>query len=231
MRSWENRADTFVCDEPLYAHYLRRNGRTDHPGYQETLAHHEDRWDRVIQWLTGPIPHGQEIFYQKQMAHHLPEGQDLGWIDGMLNCLLIRDPRDVLASLAEFLPTPSAADTGLPQQLRLWKHVEDKTGETPPIFDSRDILEDPRRALTEMCRAADVNFQEAMLRWPPGLRPTDGAWAPFWYNQVKTSTGFRPFANKETKLPDRLIPVWESCQPLYERLFQLRIRPPDNPTS
>ena len=26
MRAWGNRPDTFVCDEPLYAHYLRETG-------------------------------------------------------------------------------------------------------------------------------------------------------------------------------------------------------------
>ena len=31
MRSWGNRPDTFVCDEPLYAHYLKVTG-LEHPG-------------------------------------------------------------------------------------------------------------------------------------------------------------------------------------------------------
>ncbi len=37
MRSWGNRPDTFVCDEPLYAHYLRETG-LDHPGADEVIA-------------------------------------------------------------------------------------------------------------------------------------------------------------------------------------------------
>lgn len=31
MRSWGNRQDTLVCDEPLYAHYLLKT-HTPHPG-------------------------------------------------------------------------------------------------------------------------------------------------------------------------------------------------------
>jgi hypothetical protein len=27
MRSWGNRPDTFVCDEPFYAYYLKETGR------------------------------------------------------------------------------------------------------------------------------------------------------------------------------------------------------------
>ena len=36
MRSWGNRPDTLVCDEPLYAHYLRQT-RVPHPGADEVL--------------------------------------------------------------------------------------------------------------------------------------------------------------------------------------------------
>ena len=37
MRSWENRPDTVVVDEPLYAAYLARTG-LDHPGREAVLA-------------------------------------------------------------------------------------------------------------------------------------------------------------------------------------------------
>ena len=37
MRSWENRQDTVVTDEPLYAFYRLRTGLA-HPGRQEILA-------------------------------------------------------------------------------------------------------------------------------------------------------------------------------------------------
>ena len=37
MRAWENRPDTVVVDEPLYAAYLFRTG-LDHPGRDEVLA-------------------------------------------------------------------------------------------------------------------------------------------------------------------------------------------------
>src|SRR5437763_2326019 len=37
MRSWGNRPNTFVCDEPLYPHYLSITRRA-HPGAAEVLA-------------------------------------------------------------------------------------------------------------------------------------------------------------------------------------------------
>ena len=41
MRSWENRPDTIVCDEPLYAYYLSKTG-LDHPAREDVIAHHGD---------------------------------------------------------------------------------------------------------------------------------------------------------------------------------------------
>jgi len=37
MRSWENRGDCAVVDEPLYSHYLAHTG-LDHPGREEVIA-------------------------------------------------------------------------------------------------------------------------------------------------------------------------------------------------
>ena len=37
MRAWENRPDTFVCDEPLYSYYLRVTG-LPHPGALDVIA-------------------------------------------------------------------------------------------------------------------------------------------------------------------------------------------------
>ena len=42
LRSFGSRADTAVCDEPLYAHYLAVTG-LPHPGAQQIIARHA-RW-------------------------------------------------------------------------------------------------------------------------------------------------------------------------------------------
>ena len=40
MRSWESRSDTFVIDEPFYAHYLSVTN-ADHPGRDEIVQNGE----------------------------------------------------------------------------------------------------------------------------------------------------------------------------------------------
>ena len=84
MRSFEARGDAAVWDEPLYAHYLAVTG-LEHPGRDEVLAHHESDWRAVVRALTGPVPAGRAIFYQKHMAHHLLPTMDLDWIDVLTN--------------------------------------------------------------------------------------------------------------------------------------------------
>ena len=140
LRAWGSRPDTFVCDEPLYAHYLMATHR-DHPGLEEIVRVHETNAGKVIARLTGEIPDGKAIFYQKHMAHHLLPGMDRSWLRLVRSAFLIRDPREMLTSLIQVTPDPSLEDTGLPQQWELFERTLGRTGEMPPVIDSRDVLE------------------------------------------------------------------------------------------
>lgn len=223
LRAWGNRPDTFVCDEPLYAHYLQTT-RLPHPGADEVIGHHEADWRKVASWLTGPIPQGKAIFYQKQMSHHLLPEIDRGWLDGLTHAFLIREPREMLTSLLHFIPRPTLADTGLPQQMEIFEWARRQTGGTPPIIDSRDVLENPRGILTRLCDALGTHFDECMLHWPPGRRDTDGIWAKHWYHQVETTTGFGTYRPKDEQVPAELQSLCDECETLYAQLFAQRIQ-------
>jgi Sulfotransferase domain len=223
MRSWGNRPDTYVCDEPFYAHYLLTTGNRDHPGYAETIANHETDWRKVVSWLIGPIPEGKTVFYQKHMAHHILPDMDLDWVDSLTNCLLIREPCEMLTSLADFLPAPSLEDTGLPHQLRLFGLLRAKHGEAPPVIDAKDVLEQPRRILGLLCEKVRVPFTDKMFQWEAGLRPTDGSWAPYWYEKVAQTTSFGRYHLKRSAVPESLLPLLEQCEEIYSELFQARL--------
>src|SRR6187200_3290974 len=115
MRSWGNRPDTFVCDEPFYAYYLNQT-RLDHPGAEEVIVHGETDWRKVIDRLTGDVPGEKRVFYQKQMTHHLLPEIDRAWLAGVTNCFLIRDPAEVIASYIKKNDEPSLEDIGFAQQ-------------------------------------------------------------------------------------------------------------------
>jgi hypothetical protein len=221
MRSWGSRADTFVCDEPLYAHYLQQTG-IDHPGREEVIDRHETDLGSVIAWLTGPVPGGKQVFYQKHMAHHLLQGMDIGWIEDLTNCFLIRDPAAMLVSLDRVLShTPTVEETGLSQQWELYSRLVE-TGAHPPVLDSADVLDNPAQALQDLCARVGVVWDDAMLRWAPGPRPTDGVWAKHWYASVEASTGFGPPSRTQIDLPRRLQNVHSACREIYDALAAAR---------
>jgi hypothetical protein len=222
MRSWGNRADTYVCDEPFYAHYLSVTG-LQHPGAAEILAQCETDWQLVVSSLLGEIPEAKTIFYQKHMAHHLLPEMDRSWLSGVENCFLIRDPYEMLTSLIQNIPEPRIEDTGLPQQVQIFDYVKQHAGRTPPILDARDVLTNPREMLELLCRQIGVVLMEEMFSWPAGPRETDGVWAPYWYHAVEKSTGFQPYAPKSERLPDRLLGLHERCRECYDLLYAERL--------
>ena len=225
MRAWENRRNCCVCDEPLYAYYLKATA-LKHPGAAEVIAHHESDWREVVKWLTGPLPApgDNSIFYQKHMAHHLLDDIDRGWLDELTNCFLIREPREMLTSLIRIIPEPTLADTGLPQQVEIFEQVKRTTGKIPPVLDSKDVLDNPRKLLRILCDSIEVPFDEAMLAWSPGPRETDGIWANHWYASVEQSTGFNAYTPKDDQLPKNLIPLYDACMKHYEMLYEHRLK-------
>ena len=226
MRSWGNREDTVVVDEPFYAHYLKVTG-LDHPGREEVIAHHESDWRRVVDSLLAPLPDGVSIFYQKQMSHHLLPQMGREWLGAVTHAFLIREPRPMLASLDDKLGDFDLAATGLPQQVEIFDHVVRTTGRIPPVVDSADLLAAPGPMLRALCAALEVPFTSRMLAWPPGRRSSDGIWAKYWYDRVERSTGFEapPATDVPRELPPPLATLDAQCQPLYERLHAHRLRP------
>jgi hypothetical protein len=222
MRSWGNRADTFVCDEPLYAHYLQATGAA-HPAAAEIIQAGETDWRRVVRWLTGEVPMGKSIFYQKQMAHHLVPEIDRGWLARVTNCLLIRDPREVISSYLRKNYEPAARDLGFPQQVEIFEWVRTHVGVTPLVLEARDVLQRPRETLRQLCDSLAVAFDESMLSWPHGPRDTDGVWAPYWYTEVLKSTSFQPYRPKPDAVPEHLRGVYEECLEVYHRLYEYRL--------
>ena len=222
MRAWGNRPDTFVCDEPLYAHYLRATGLA-HPGADEVIARHEPDWRKVVAWLTQARPEGKAIFYQKQMTHHMIEGFDRSWVAGLTNAFLIRSPERVLASYARKWSDVTLRAIGFIEQAEIFDLIGGRLGQAPPVIDAEDILSDPRGMLEKLCAALSIRFEEAMLAWPKGPKPFDGVWAPHWYNAVWQSTGFEKPRDEPIELPDELRRIADAARPFYERLWKYRI--------
>jgi len=223
MRAWENRPDTVVHDEPFYAHFLAETG-IDHPGRAEIIAGDETDWRRVVAQMTDtPLPDGKTVYYQKQMTHHMLEHIDLAWLGQVTNCFLLRTPAEVINSYIKVRPDVTLFDIGFAQQLHIFRLVREATGTTPPVIDSRDVLGNPRRTLILLCDAVGVPFDERMLAWPAGPRPSDGVWAKYWYAAVEASTGFEPYRPKNAAVPNHLADVLAEAEEIYQELYQFRL--------
>ena len=224
MRAWENREDTAVIDEPFYAHYLVETG-VNHPGRDDVIAAQESDAAKVATTLTGPIPGGKTIWYQKHMTQHMLPGMPLNWLDRVTNCFLIRDPERVAASFTIQRPDAAAWELGFEQQARLFDHVCDRLGHAPPVIDAADVLKDPRGILGALCVRLGIPFTDRMLHWPPGPRASDGVWAPHWYAAVERSTGFAPYRSRSDKLTAFQQRLADQCRPHYEKLATFLLAP------
>jgi len=214
MYAFAQRADTRVIDEPLYADYLRVSG-ADHPGRQEVLDNMDTDGQRVVrEVILGPCD--RPVLFMKQMAHHLV-ALDRAFLGRTLNVLLIRDPVEMLPSLARNIPSPTLRDTGLKTQVELLEELR-ALGQTPPVLDAKQLLLNPRGVLSELCQRLSLPFDAAMLTWPAGPRPEDGPWAKHWYQNLHRSTGFAPYQPKTDPFPESLRPILAECQPLYDQL-------------
>ena len=224
MRAWENRPDTVVVDEPLYAAYLDRTG-LDHPVREEVIASQPTDVAEAVAVLDAPLPDGCRVHYAKHMAHHVDRDMDLTWTLRFRNALLIRDPAEVVASYVRARETLDfePEDIGLPQQtwlLALWQ----EQGVEVPILDAGDFLRAPEPHLRRLCDWLGVPFTDRMLSWPSGPRDSDGVWAPHWYAAVWSSTGFKPWRPRQTNLSGHGAEVAEACRPFYDELYARRVR-------
>lgn len=222
MRSWGNRPDTKVVDEPFYAYYLKSTGYA-HPMADEVMGSQSTEWEDVVLELTRGGMENGGIFYQKHMTHHILKEIPRDWLSELTHVFLIRDPREMLVSLDEKTPKPKLEDTGYPQQSEIHEWVKINTDQNCPVIDSKDLLENPRGMLSRLCDVLEIPFYEDMLSWPAGRRTTDGVWAPHWYGNVEKSTGFEPYRAKNRELPAHLAELDAQCQHFYQKLKRHRL--------
>ena len=222
MRSFENRGDCAVVDEPFYAHYLAET-QSDHPGRDEVIAAGKTDWRDVVSMLTGPVPADASVFYQKHMTHHLLPHIGRDWFADVTHVFLIRDPRQVLASYLKSRPHATAQDIGVPQESALYDDVCQRTGATPPVIDADAFLKRPEAHLRALCDTLGIAFTPRMLAWPAGPRDSDGVWAPHWYDAVLKSTGFEPWRERELPGSSEHRALIDECMPHYEALFARRL--------
>ena len=216
MYSFAQRNDTTVVDEPLYAHYLTHTDANEyHPGAEEAIAAQENDGQKVIEEVIFG-EYGTPVVFFKHMTHHLV---DLDWsfMKNTINVILTRDPKEMLRSIIHQIPNPTMRDVGYAAHLELMEYLK-SIRQHPIVIDSRDVLMNPKKKLSEICKHVGIPFDEAMLNWPAGARPEDGIWAKHWYHNVHKSTGFQPYKPKTGLFPEHLKDLLVECKECYRTL-------------
>ncbi len=222
MRSFGNRADTYVSDEPYYGAFLKASG-APHPMADAVIAAMDCDWRSVARTLAGPVPGGRPVWYQKHMWHHMVGPVGYADFAGFAHAFLIREPARMIASYLRKREAAAFEDFGLERQAEFFEREAQRLGAAPPVVDANDVLADPEGILTALCLALGIAWDPAMLRWPPGRRATDGPGAPLWYPAVEASTGFGPPDPPPADLPDEARRLAERCRPFYDRLAAHRL--------
>ena len=225
MRAFENRDDCAVVDEPFYASYLRRSGAR-HPAREETLAAQPQDAAGVLRWLKQPAAEfgkpGAAYLFCKHIAYHLDARFPLDWLLGGRTFLLIRDPARMIQSYAAKSDAVAPVADSFRISRSIFEYLE-RAGRPCPVVDAADVLADPEGLLLRLCAALDIPYSARMLSWPAGTRPSDGPWAPHWYDAVRASTGFRQSVENPVELTGELAEFAERLRPDYAFLRERRL--------
>lgn len=218
MRSWENRADCSVVDEPFYACYLERT-QSPHPMFDEILQSQPIDYAEVACAMSqgdciSPLQ------YQKHMTHHMQVNCDLAWTKDIKHCFLIRQPAHIVHSYTISRGVCTAEDIGIIRQYELYKEISDISGQDIPVVDSDAVLKAPEKSLRSLCTHLGVSFDNKMLNWPMGRRDTDGVWARHWYRSVEQSTEFGAAKQQTLNLSPSQQAVVDEVTPYYQKLKQ-----------
>ena len=213
MRSFENREDTKVWDEPFYAYYLKET-KKNHPLANEIINKYETNLEKIIDLVTKEKDF---IYFQKHMSHHIIKKIPINWITKGINCFLIRHPKEVLLSYIQKNDLIDSNDLGYPAQLRLFNYIK-TSNKKILVIDAKDLSEKPEIILKKICKKINIPFTEKMLNWPKGRRDSDGIWEKIWYKNVKSSTSFNKILNKEYEIPKKYNHIYNECLRIYDQL-------------
>jgi hypothetical protein len=215
MYSFGNRSDTTVIDEPMYAHYLVNHPDIDHPGREEIIDSQSININEIISQLSNE-PHDSDVLFIKNMAHHL-KSLDWSFLLGMTNIFLIRDPRQLIASFAQVISSPTLLDIGIKVEYEIFEYLRSKDQKCI-VLDSNEVLKDPKKVLKQLCDEIGIDFESNMLHWSAGPRKEDGIWAKYWYDNVHRSTGFAKQSTSSRAFPEELLPLLQKALKYYDLL-------------
>ena len=219
MRSWSSRKDTFITDEPFYAYYLKKT-KLKHPMNEKIMKNYSSDYFEIVKYLTNQTPENKKIWYQKHMAHHILDLSNIDWIGNFENCILLRNPKEVINSFSKKNILNSVEQLGYPQQYEIIKFLK-KRNKSYVIIDSSELLQNPEQMLSAWCKKININFDKSMLKWEKGNHANDGIWWKVWYDSVIKTTEFQRYKIKDINIENKYDSIYNESMKYYNYLREL----------
>tara|TARA_B100001778_G_C18388250_1_gene538514 strand:+ start:37 stop:732 length:696 start_codon:yes stop_codon:yes gene_type:complete len=219
LRSFSNRDDTFVYDEPFYSYYLKETG-FDHPMRDEIIDFYPTSENEVIKTI---LKDKKGIYYQKHMTHHILDKTNLEWLEKGTNCFLIRHPSKVINSYIKKNKLYSITDIGFDQMFRLFNYIKKNLSKNIIIINADTLLENPEVCIRKLCMNLNIDFSTKMMKWPKGITKDFGIWHTHWYRDIINSTEFIPTKNIIMNVPKKFEKIYKESLNIYEHMNKFSI--------
>lgn len=226
ISSFSQRSDTTAIDEPFYGMRLKDLDQK-HPLHTDILQTMEcNDADRIHDDIEIQ-EHLKGHVFVKNMANTAKYMKPHRLLNYHL-MFLIRHPAETIMSYVKIHPNITADDLCLESQVALYNWWKETIKEDPIVIDASELTRNPSSILRKVCYQLHLPFTETMLSWPRGPKEADGIWASAWYENVHSSTSFvaQPLNKIDiAEIPTKLIPIYDTLLPYYQRLSSFRIQP------
>lgn len=168
--------------------------------------------------------------FLKDFPHYINHMWTREFLGHFTHAFLIRDPVKTISSIYDKWPDFHEGEVGFPEQRALFDLLTALDGgESPPVIDSDDLLENPHAMIQAFCDAVGIPFIEAALKWEQGGDPSAHSWwdGGSFHANLANSTGLTPQIRKYVEVkdaPERVRQVYRRMKPHYDHLYRHRIR-------
>ena len=179
-------------------------------------------------WETLQAAAKQGPVFSKDFPHYISHMWNDELLSHFTHSFLIRDPAKTITSMYKHWPDFHLIETGFIEQRALFDKLCDQHGESPPVLDSDDLLEDPYTMVQLWCESVDIPFIERALSWEPGARDEVSWWdGGSFHDNLRGSDGLKPQVRRYVDIsdvPEKVKRIYEKVLPHYQHLYALRMQ-------
>lgn len=151
---------------------------------------------------------------------------DGDFLDEVTHTFCVRHPADAIASHFAVNPGLGVDEIGYGRLWELYEAVVARTGATPVVIDTDDLVRAPDATVRAYCGATGIPFLPHALSWDPGMR-ADWRRTHRWHERTSATTGFTapPARYRDHPANNELLAGYLAHQlPFYERLRAVALR-------